>query len=57
MPNILLIQEINNAKAKQKIRDITKFVKENFQATLENEDIIWTILILKTSMIVQYFSD
>ena len=42
MPNFLLIQEMNNSKIKQitKVRNMTNFVKEDFQATLENEDII-----------------
>ena len=41
MPNFLLIQEINNSKIKQKtnVRDMKNFAKENFQATLENEEI------------------
>ena len=41
MPNFLLIQETNNSKIKQKtkVRDMTNFPKEDFQATLENEEI------------------
>ena len=41
MPNFLLIQEIDNFKIKQKtkVRDMTNFAKEDFQATLENEEI------------------
>ena len=41
MPNFLLIQEINNCNIKQKIkvRYMANFPKENFQATLENEEI------------------
>ena len=41
MPNFLLIQEIDNFKIKQKtkVRDMTNFPKEDFQATLENEEI------------------
>ena len=41
MPNFLLIQEINNSKIRQKtkVRDMTNFPKEDFQATLENEEI------------------
>ena len=40
MSNFLLIQEINNSKIrrKTKVRDMTNFAKEDFQATLENEE-------------------